>query len=78
MVLRLSFRPRQMQLTTQLAALATDLRKEIHTVDNKIEKRFSDLLLATDTTATITNFCPWQLPSVFVCRCSRQFAVTAS
>ena len=29
----------------QIAALATDLRKEIHVVDNKIERRFSDLIL---------------------------------
>jgi hypothetical protein len=32
-------------ITAQIASLATDLRKEIHVVDNKIERRFSDLLL---------------------------------
>jgi hypothetical protein len=33
------------RLGERLAALTTDLRKEINAVDNKIEKRFSDLLL---------------------------------
>ena len=35
----------QVAIVGQIAALATDLRKEIHVIDNKIEKRFSDLLL---------------------------------
>ena len=35
----------QAAITDQIAKLATELRSEIHVVDNTIEKRFSDLIL---------------------------------